>query len=65
MKLVVIFDHLGPYHVARLDALALRATVTAIEVAGQSAEYKWAKIDGAVNSSGVRSFRMLQSGCVD
>jgi glycosyltransferase involved in cell wall biosynthesis len=49
LKLVVIFDHLGPYHVARLGALALRATVTAIEVAGQSAEYKWAKIDQVVN----------------
>jgi 1,2-diacylglycerol 3-alpha-glucosyltransferase len=49
MRLVVIFDHLGPYHVARLSALARMATVTAIELAGQSAEYEWAKIDQVVN----------------
>ena len=44
-RLVVIFDRLGPYHVARLAAVAARAKVTAIEVAGHSAEYDWRRIE--------------------
>jgi 1,2-diacylglycerol 3-alpha-glucosyltransferase len=49
LRLAIIFDRLGPYHAARLDAVGRRAAVTAIEVAGHSKEYDWSKIDGAAN----------------
>jgi glycosyltransferase involved in cell wall biosynthesis len=45
MRLTVVFDRLGPYHVARLAALSDRADVTVIEVAGESGEYKWGKAE--------------------
>lgn len=41
MRLAVLFDHLGPYHLARLAAAAKNAKVLALEVRGRSQEYAW------------------------
>ena len=41
MRLAVLFDHLGPYHRARLAAAAKNAKILALEVRGRSQEYAW------------------------
>lgn len=47
MRLAVLFDHLGPYHLARLSAAAKNAKVLALEVRGRSREYAWEPSDSA------------------
>lgn len=42
VKLLVIFDNFGPYHIARLAALATHGELTAIELRAESLEYAWA-----------------------
>jgi glycosyltransferase involved in cell wall biosynthesis len=46
MKVAVLFDFLGPYHRARLDAAAQTLEVAAIEVREHSAEYAWERPQG-------------------
>ena len=41
MKIAIIFDNFGPYHLARLRAAARVADVLGVEVAASSAEYAW------------------------
>ncbi|MGR9099994.1 MAG: glycosyltransferase family 4 protein [Gammaproteobacteria bacterium] len=41
MKIAVIFDNFGPYHIARLSAVAKRCDLLAVEVSAHSAEYAW------------------------
>ena len=41
MRLAVLFDHLGPYHIARLAALGSRCNLLAIEQNATSADYAW------------------------
>lgn len=41
MKVGVLFDSLGPYHIARLNAAAKVLNVVAIELAPTSGEYNW------------------------
>ncbi len=41
MRLAVLFDNLGPYHIARLEALAQRCELLAIEQRAASIEYAW------------------------
>jgi len=41
MKLVVLFDNLGPYHIARLAALGTHCDLLAVEQHASSAEYDW------------------------
>jgi len=41
MRISVIFDNLGPYHIARLAALAVLCDLTAIEIRGRSLDYAW------------------------
>lgn len=41
MRIAVLFDNLGPYHVARLGALARHCDLLAVEVHARSAEYGW------------------------
>lgn len=41
MKIAVIFDNLGPYHVARLESLSALCDLTAIELYETSSEYAW------------------------
>lgn len=45
MKLAVIFDNFGPYHLARLQAAAKRCSLLGIEIAGKSNEYRWKRTD--------------------
>lgn len=44
-SVAIIFDRLGPYHVARLEAAARSLHVVAIEVCAMSDEYAWDRID--------------------
>jgi len=41
MKIAIIFDNFGPYHLARLHAAASVTELLAVEVAASSAEYAW------------------------
>jgi len=41
VRIAVIFDNFGPYHLARLRAAAGVCELTAVEVAASSAEYAW------------------------
>lgn len=45
VHVAVLFDRLGPYHRARLRAAAEKMTVSAIEIAGASAEYAWEEVE--------------------
>ena len=45
MNLVVLFFRLGPYHVARLDAVGREASLTALELSGQATEYAWDPVE--------------------
>src|ERR1035441_672915 len=46
MKVAVLFDFLGPYHYARLNAAAETIELMAIEVSESSAEYAWERSEG-------------------
>jgi len=48
MKIAVLFDNLGPYHVARINAAAESADVLGVEYAAVSNEYAWERRAGAV-----------------
>jgi 1,2-diacylglycerol 3-alpha-glucosyltransferase len=41
MKVAILFDHFGPYHLTRLEAVAPCAELLAVEAAERSAEYAW------------------------
>jgi 1,2-diacylglycerol 3-alpha-glucosyltransferase len=41
LKIAVIFDNFGPYHLARLQASAAGSRLLAVEVAAKSAVYAW------------------------
>ena len=43
----MIFQRLGPYHVARLSATADVCEVVAIEIAAETKEYAWARVESA------------------
>ena len=43
MKIVVLFDFIGPYHVARLKSANTRMEVHVIEIRRKSREYGWAR----------------------
>jgi 1,2-diacylglycerol 3-alpha-glucosyltransferase len=49
MRLAVIFDNLGPYHIARLTAAARICDLLAIEVSPRSAEYGWSNETSPTN----------------
>lgn len=44
-RLVVLFDFLGPYHLARLRAAARGGQLHAIEFSGRSGDYGWERSD--------------------
>jgi glycosyltransferase involved in cell wall biosynthesis len=46
MKIAVLFDNFGPYHLARLRASATISDLFAVEVAASSAEYAWKRLRG-------------------
>lgn len=41
----VLFDHLGPYHGARLETTAAQQNLVVIEIAARSTEYEWDRVD--------------------
>lgn len=43
MRVAVLFDNLGPYHVARLNAAAGKLDLVALQVRPQSYEYNWTR----------------------
>jgi 1,2-diacylglycerol 3-alpha-glucosyltransferase len=45
MKVAVLFDRFGPYHIARLEAAAKYLNVHAIEVSGRTNEYQWEMVE--------------------
>lgn len=45
MRVTVLFDNLGPYHLARLTAAAERCELTAIELHAKSRDYLWRRDD--------------------
>jgi 1,2-diacylglycerol 3-alpha-glucosyltransferase len=47
VRVAVIFDRLGPYHCARLEAAARQCDVTGIEVAAETQDYAWSSVKGA------------------
>lgn len=44
MKITVIFHRLGPYHLARLSALAARCELTVIELSATDQVYAWEQV---------------------
>lgn len=60
----VLFDRLGPYHRARLEAAGRRLPVTAIEFAGDSTTYDWEKVRGAEHFERRTLFRDTDSESV-
>lgn len=45
-SVAVLFDRLGPYHRARLEAAGRRLPITAVEFAGESSVYDWEEVRG-------------------
>lgn len=60
-KVAVIFDRLGPYHWARLEAASRTHQVIAIELRAETDEYQWAKIDRTGNFERVVLFSGAES----
>jgi glycosyltransferase involved in cell wall biosynthesis len=48
MKLAVLFDNFGPYHIARLNASSAEADVLGVEFAAESGDYSWLRTSAAV-----------------
>ena len=44
MKVAVIFDRFGPYHLARLTAASKQLSIASIELFGHSVEYQWERV---------------------
>jgi glycosyltransferase involved in cell wall biosynthesis len=61
MRLTVLFDYLGPYHLARLRAAAGIYDLLVVEFASRSREYEWNESD----SWGLRKTVIHQSGSSD
>jgi 1,2-diacylglycerol 3-alpha-glucosyltransferase len=47
VRVAVIFNRLGPYHCARLEAAARHCDVTGIEIVARTQEYAWSPIESA------------------
>jgi glycosyltransferase involved in cell wall biosynthesis len=45
VKVAILFDRFGPYHIARLEAANKYVQVIPIEVFGETTEYQWDKVD--------------------
>ncbi len=64
MKAAIIFDNFGPYHLARIRAAAQACDLTAIEIAGRSAEYAWDGRDQVQSGEGegLKCITLFQQG---
>jgi len=45
-RVAIMFDSLGPYHVARLNSAARHVDVIAVESSGASSDYAWHAVNG-------------------
>lgn len=45
-RVAIMFDSLGPYHVARLNSAARHLDVIAVEASGASTDYAWDRVNG-------------------
>jgi 1,2-diacylglycerol 3-alpha-glucosyltransferase len=45
MKIAVLFDRFGPYHIARLEAAANYSEIFPTEIFGETSEYQWRKVE--------------------
>lgn len=61
MRLAVLFDHFGPYHLARLRAASVRCEALGVEFHGRSGEYDWEPADRA----GLNVVTLLPSASTD
>jgi len=59
MKIAVVFDRLGPYHHARLNALGKVSDVLAIEIHQRDQTYQWDIIQGSEHFKKVTLFAEL------
>jgi len=46
VKIAVMFHRFGPYHFARLEAASRRCEIIGVEMAAETKEYDWEKVDG-------------------
>ncbi|WP_132054585.1 glycosyltransferase [Pseudocnuella soli] len=44
MKVAILFDRFGPYHIARLKGAATYVDVVPVEIFGETSEYQWDKV---------------------
>jgi 1,2-diacylglycerol 3-alpha-glucosyltransferase len=47
VRIAVLFDNFGPYHIARLSAAARECEILGLEVAGRSTDYDWMPTNGS------------------
>lgn len=64
MKVAVLFDRFGPYHIARLEAAAKYVEVIPIEVSGETSEYQWDKVESQVLKNRITLFARQESTTV-
>ena len=64
LQVVILFDHLGPYHRARLAAAGREMDVTAVEIASESATYAWDEVADAPNFRRITLFSSEDSTSV-
>jgi len=61
MKVAVLFDRFGPYHIARLEAAANYMDVIPIEISGETSEYQWDKVESKKLPNRITLFRTKES----
>ena len=59
---VVLFERLGPYHLARLEAAGQRMTLTCLELLTHDKTYAWEVTEGAEHFRRVRLFGLGEEG---
>lgn len=64
MKVAILIDRLGPYHVARLEAASKYMEPHVLEIFGESSEYMWDKVDSKILKSRITLFENQNSRTV-
>jgi glycosyltransferase involved in cell wall biosynthesis len=62
MRIAVLFDSFGPYHIARLVAASRKCEILGVEVARRSRDYPWVPTNGAI---GFRREVLVEHGTSD
>ncbi len=61
MRVAILFDRFGPYHIARIKAAAKWMTVLPIEISGETSEYQWDKVEDDVIQNRITLFKNVES----